>query len=174
MKQKPQAIALGVLLVILVLVWYSSWSSSPEFRTFFGRQREYQPMKLDNPTLRLDLLEQARAQDYTGTHRNIFSATPPPPPQPERPPQTEEQAKPPEPTGPPPLAVPYRFFGYATDPRNGARRAFFTAGDEIFIVAEGGVIQGRFRLLRIGNTAADVEEIASGRKATLPLEQPQG
>jgi len=34
------------------------------------------------------------------------------------------------------------------------------------------MLQNRFRLLRIGNATADFEEIQSGKRATLLLEQP--
>jgi hypothetical protein len=42
----------------------------------------------------------------------------------------------------------------------------------VFILSEGEVLQGKYRLLRIGNNTADFEEVQTGKRASLPLEQP--
>ena len=70
--------------------------------------------------------------------------------------------------------MPFKFYGYAADTRSGKRRAFFTNGDEVYIASEGDTILTRFRVLRIGNTTSDLEEISTGRRATLSLDQPPG
>ena len=77
----------------------------------------------------------------------------------------------------PPLTLPFKFYGLVTEPKSGKRRACFTNGDDVWIITEGETLLNRYRLLRIGNTAADFEEIATGKRATLPLEEqtaPQG
>jgi len=108
-------------------------------------------------------------------HRDIFSATIPPPPPPKLTKAQIEAAKiieanrPPPP--PPPLEVPATFFGYVTDARTGHKQAFFTDGDDVFIAGEGELLLGRFRVLKIGNDTADVEEVSSGRRATLQMQQ---
>jgi len=43
------------------------------------------------------------------------------------------------------------------------RLAFFLNGDDVIVVQEGSVFLSRFRLDKIGNDSADVEEISSGR-----------
>jgi hypothetical protein len=49
------------------------------------------------------------------------------------------------------------------------------SGEDVIVVAEGDTFLNRFRLVRIGNDSADVEEIATGRDANVALEQlPQG
>ena len=50
--------------------------------------------------------------------------------------------------------------------------AFFTSGDDVFVVAEGDKFLNAFRLIHIGNESADVEEISTGRHATLLLVEP--
>ena len=52
------------------------------------------------------------------------------------------------------------------------RLAFFLNGDDVIVVQEGSVFLSRFRLDKIGNDSADVEEISSGRHATVPMVQP--
>lgn len=169
MSRRNQIIVLGVLLVILAVILYHSWSGPSPLPAISAAEVKYQPLSVENPSLRLDLLEHIRKFEYSGRHRNIFSASLPPPPPPKVDPTKAAQATPP---GPPPLDVPVKFFGYAADPQTGYRRAFFTNGEDVFIVAEGETLLNRFRLLRIGNTTAEVEEIASGRRATLALEEP--
>jgi len=76
-----------------------------------------------------------------------------------------------EPLPPPPLVIPATFFGYVADARTGFRRAFFASGEDVFIIAEGETLMQRFRLLRITNRTAELEEIASGRRTTVTLEE---
>ena len=57
-------------------------------------------------------------------------------------------------------------------PASGKRLAFFLDGDDVLVVEEGSVFLNRFRLDKIGNDSADVEEISSGRHATVQMVQP--
>jgi hypothetical protein len=172
MNQKRQLIFLVILLAVLALAVFSSWDEGSPMVAVFSPQK-YQPLKVDDPQLRMDLLEKIRKQEYAGAQINIFTGRPiPPPVQPQK---AVEPPKPAEPAGPPPLQVPVKFFGFTTDPQSGKKRAFFTDGDDVFIMAEGELLQNKFRLLRIGATSAEMEEISSGRRATLQLEQlPEG
>jgi hypothetical protein len=78
------------------------------------------------------------------------------------------------PTGPPPLTVGAKYFGFVSDSKGSHRRAFFaTANNEdVFVAGEGDTLLGRFRVVRISSTAADIEEVSSGRRTTLILEEP--
>ncbi len=78
-----------------------------------------------------------------------------------------DAGKPPEPTptpgptGPPPEPqappVPLKFYGYVQG--QGGKRAFFRLGeDEIFMASEGQLVQGRYRIARIGLSSAAVED----------------
>lgn len=169
MTQKFQTYLLGTLLVLLVAVTLFNWNKSPELANIFGGSEKFEPLSVENPTLRMDKLERIRKLEYNGSRRSIFTAYVPPPPAPVIPrPDPTKIAPPPD----PPLTIPVKFFGYATDPNSGRKRAFFTNGEDVFILSEGEMLQNRFRLLRIGNATADFEEIMSGKRATLPLEQP--
>jgi hypothetical protein len=168
MSRRNQIIVLVVLLAILAIVLYRNWGGPTALPVASAGDVKYQPLAVENPSLRLDMLERIRKFEYTGRHRNIFSASLPPPPPPKVDPTKQAQSGPPAPA---PLEVPVKFFGYAADPQTGYRRAFFTNGEDVFIVAEGETLLSRFRLLHIGNSTADLEEIASGRRATLVLEE---
>jgi hypothetical protein len=73
---------------------------------------------------------------------------------------------------PPPVSVPATLFGFASMPRNGKRVAFFLEGEDVLVVNEGAVFLNRFRLDKIGNDSADVEEISSQRHVTVQMTAP--
>ncbi len=170
MSRRTQMIALVALLALLAVVVYYEFRSPEPVPGVAVASDKYSPMEIENPSLRLDKIESVRNFVYSGHHRNIFSATAPPPEPP------KDQVRKVEPPGPPPelpLVIPAKFFGYVADVRTGSRRAFFASsdGEDIFILAEGETLLSRFRLLRISNNTADVEEIGTGKRATLVLEE---
>jgi len=178
MKNRKQMIVLGVLFVLLGGVAYV------ERDVFFGIatdapvpesvDQHFAPLDVDNPALRMDILQRFLALEYKGVHRSIFSAVLPPPPAPPPSKQPVVAVAPAQPTGPPPLSVDAKYFGYVSDLGGSHRKAFFAANnnEDIFIAGEGDTLMGRFRVVQLTSTSADVEEVSSGRHATLALEQP--
>jgi hypothetical protein len=176
MKRRTQFIVLGVLIAVLIptaYFFYRSFSpqeATPPPATLDAR---FTPLNVDNPALRLDILKRFLALEYKGVHRSIFSATLPPPP---APPPSKQQVNvvPGPPPGPPPLTVDAKYFGYVSDFGGSHRRAFFstTNNEDVIIAGEGDTFLGRFRVVRLTNTTADVEEVSTGRLATLTLEEP--
>jgi hypothetical protein len=156
MSQKFQLYLFGALLVLLAGVTLSNWNQSPQLAGVFGGSDKFEPLSVENPSLRIDKLERIRKLEYSGSRRSIFIAHMPPPPLPPTPQPDPSKI---EPAPEPPLI-------------SGRKRAFFTNGEDVFILSEGEMLQNRFRLLRIGNATADFEEVLSGKRATLPLEQP--
>jgi hypothetical protein len=171
MTQRKQLYILGALvaLLLLLLIVFYGQSTSPLAATLGGDEK-FVAIDVKDPALKLERLERIRKLAYPGMKRNIFSAELPAPPAP----PVTARVEPPvvvDP-GPPPLELPFKFYGLTVDPRSGKRRAFFTTGEDVIIASEGDTLMTRFRLLRIGNTSADFEELGSGRHATLSLEQP--
>jgi hypothetical protein len=124
-----------------------------------------------DPTLRFDLLKSSEDQEYTGGKRNIFQ------------PQAEEIPKPivsavkkPEPQvftpppPPPPPPIPFKFYGFSNKPGEG-KRIFLSNGDDVFIGAEGEIINRRYRIVRITNSSVEIEDILNNNKQTIPLTQ---
>jgi hypothetical protein len=174
MSRQFKYTVLAILVAVLALVVYRNYIKAPENVAGLQSNEIYTPIGVENPAVRLDILEKTRASEYSGSHRDIFSQTLPPPEVPATKPGgpgKNAQPLPPADTGPPPLTLPLKFFGYASDPRTGRRRAFFTDGDDVFIAAEGETLLTRFRVLRIGNSSAEVEEISSKRRTTAILEE---
>ncbi len=169
---------LGVLAVVVAgaafYEWHGSEMGAPAVEPSAGAP--YTVLSVENPALRLDELDRVRKLEYTGIHRNIFSPTPPPPPVHQPTPDEirhQQQVAASQPPPPPPqVVVPATFFGYVTDARTGHKEAFFSDADDVYVAAEGETLLGRFRILKIGNDSVEVEEIASGRRTTLTMEEP--
>ena len=173
MSRRNELILLAVLLLVLVLsfFYFSRPSTLPNVSA--AVEDRFTPLNVDNPALRLDILKRFLALEYKGAHRSIFSATLPPPPPPP-PPPNQVVAQTTVLSGPPPLTVDAKYFGYVSDLGGNHRRAFFASSnnEDVFIAGEGDTLMGRFRVVRLTSTAADVEEVSSGRRATLVLEEP--
>ena len=172
MSRRNQIIVLGLLFAVLGYRLYVAYRPSENSGTVSNVNGQFAPVDVDNPALRMDILQRFLNLEYKGVHRNIFSATLPPRPQPPK--QTPVNVAPAAPTGPPPLTVDAKYFGYVSDAGGSHRRAFFAVNnsEDVFIASEGDTLMGRFRVVKLTNTTADVEEVSSGRRATLILEEP--
>jgi hypothetical protein len=174
MSKRNEVSLLVALLVVLGGVVYFFMGRNQVAATpgFVAADTKFRPLDVQEPQLRLDLLAKLQKLEYTGSHRNIFVAEPPPPPKA----QVEDAAAhfvgPHQPPPPPPIQVPGELFGYASEPTSGRRVAFFTEGDDVLVVAEGATFLGRFRLVHVTDNSADVEEISTGRHATVVMVQP--
>jgi hypothetical protein len=175
MSKRNQIYVLIGLLLIAAYAFYSERSESPGVGGVLASDTSFHPLNVDEPHLRLDLLDKIKKLDYSGSHRNIFIFGPPPPP-----PKTAQQIAeesyrkqgPNRPPPPPPVTVPGQLFGSAYMSKSGKRVAFFLQGDDVLVVEEGSVFMDRYRLDKINNDSADVEETSSGRHATVQMIQP--
>lgn len=178
-KTRYQAYVLGGLVAVLAFALYNMYSRNDAVTGGVEADQgtgAYEPLNEPDPSLRLDLLDQIQKEQYTGQHRNIFSAEPPPPP-PEVVAAQQKAAEaamgPQAPPPPPPLTVPATFYGIVTNPATGKKQACFSGNqDAIYIVPEGGTLLNQFRVTKIGNNTVEMQEISSGRSTTLTL--PQG
>jgi hypothetical protein len=172
MSRRYQTIALAVLLAILGVTLYFRFRPSDDNAKTSSATALFTPINVDNPALRLDVLQRFLNLQYKGGHRNIFVATLPPPPPPPTP-VTPVNAAPTVPAGPPPLNVEAKYFGFVSDSRGSYRRAFFATSnnEEVYVAGEGDTLLGRFRVVKLTATTADLEEVSSGRHATLTLEE---
>jgi hypothetical protein len=173
MSQRHKLIVLAIALVLLVVAYFANRSQVGGLPGVLANDTKFTPLSVQEPQLRLDELTKLQKREYSGTHRNIFTATPPPPPE-----SIAQQAKAPPPIVGPmpqpilPVQVPGEFFGYALIKNTGRRVAFFKLGEDVIIVPEGDTYLNRFRLVRIGNDSADVEQLSDGRHATVMMMQP--
>lgn len=173
-KKNTRAYVLGGLLVLLLLAYlYVRMPSSGPIGVVAADQK-FEPLDVQEPNLRLDLIEKIHKMKYEGAHRDIFTEAPPPTP------TTTQHANQPTrpvpgprlPPPPPPVQFPGQFFGTATMPESGKKLAFFQQGDDVVVAEEGGEVFNNFRLTHIGNDSVAVEEISSGRSTTVPIQAP--
>jgi hypothetical protein len=174
MSQKKQLVILAALAVLAGLVWYWFFfrDSTPVATSAVAVTENVQLLGVENPELHKDRLDRARKTEYKSNGRNIFSPIPPPPPPPKNPDPGPKTPPVPVTPDPPKVApLPVKFFGYGTVPTGTNRRAFFTDGEDVYIVSEGEVLLNRFRILKVNNTNLDYEEISSGLRGTANLEE---
>lgn len=134
-----------------------------------------QTSRQGNPVgdLKLESLER-RDEARSTPSRNVFrfeerrvAAPPPPRPLPRQP----VEQPPPAPTGPPPPPpIPLRYIGYLDQAGELPRVAVLSDGrGNVFNGKEGDVIEGRYRVLRIGNDSADLIYVDGRGRQTIRL-----
>jgi len=52
--------------------------------------------------------------------------------------------------------------------------AFFTDGEDVYVVGEGELLLNRFRVIRIGNSNLEYEEVSNGLRGIANLEEQGG
>lgn len=173
-RQKRIALLAGLFALLLYILYVSN--RSPQIAPVVSSANEnFRPIDVENPALRFDLLNRLKKLQYEGSHRNIFSNVAPPPVSAAPPPPSAVVPPPINPTvpsGPAPLVIPATFYGFVTDAKTGMRRAFFMEGENVYIISVGETLLGRFKLVQIGNSSVEMEEIGTGRRATLTMEEP--
>ncbi len=119
-----------------------------------------------DPTLRFDLLKSSEDVTYKGSGRDIFHSQPEPAPIPK--PATPD-VKPGPPAPPPPPPIDLKFYGFASR-KDGYKRIFLSKGEDIFIAKEGDIVDRRYKIVHIGQTSVDVEDVLTNNRQTLPLQ----
>lgn len=186
-ENRKQVIALAGLAVIAVAImgyefWPSSSTAAPTTgqttataakpgmrRSASGKMVPVGEPRLD-PTLDLRLLSQSEEIKYAGNGRNIFVVGSVPIEKPKAN-GTDKQAGlrlPPPIQPPPPITL--KFFGFANRPGE-TKKVFLSQGEDVFIAAEGDIVDRRYRVLHISPTAVDVEDVINNNRQSLPLTQ---
>jgi hypothetical protein len=146
-----------------------------------GGKKELSLKEID-PTIHLEKLDQFDPGTPLNA-RNMFSLEALPPPQvgkelpPKRPGNapgsgTESANLGPNNNRPPtplPVVINLKFFGLLSEPVQKHRQGFFADGDELYLASEGELVANRYRIVRIGDATAEVEEITSKTRRQLNL-----
>ncbi len=131
-----------------------------------------------DPTLDQAAMLRTESLVYSGSGRNIFSATytaplaaiptnvPPP-----RPSSRPTITLPSVPTGPPPPPpIPLKFFGTAQR-AHGVKQAFLLSGDDVYLASPGDIVARRFKVGAISSFGIQITDLTSNNTQTLPLLQ---
>jgi len=129
------------------------------------------PRSLD-PELRYDWLRASEDMKYSGEGRNIFSAQAPIPKPVENgttdAQKAAEEAGPPPPPPPPPINL--KFFGFASKPGE-PKKVFLSQGEDVFIAAEGEIVNRRYKVMRISPVSVEIEDEMNNHRQSIPLTQ---
>lgn len=123
-----------------------------------------------DPTLRFDLLKASEETEYAGKGRNIFQPFTPPPeiPDVETPPIVPEENNTAVNTPPPPPPIDLKFYGFASRPGE-PKKIFLAQGENIFIGGEGDIVNRRYRIVKIGATSVEIEDVLNNQRQSIPL-----
>ena len=138
------------------------------------------PLKDVDPTIHLERLTQFNPGTPLNA-RNMFSLDAPPAPQvatahPPRRPATSEpgsnHAANSDPAGrpqPPSVNINLKFIGFALNPVEKTRQGFFADEEEVYLACEGQLVANRYRVVRIGDASAEIEEVTSKTRRQISL-----
>lgn len=126
-----------------------------------------------DPTLRTDILAASQKIEYNGGSRNIFQMTQPDfkIPTPVVPPRPT-QPQPPVPYEAPKPQIPLKYYGFSNRPGEG-KKAFLQDGDNLFMAVEGDVVERRYKIMKITNSAVLVEDMLNNNQQRIDLTLPQ-
>jgi hypothetical protein len=129
-----------------------------------------------DPTLDESAMLRTESLVYSGTGRNIFSSISAPPPivipknVPSARPGAVNPGPPPPPPGPPPPPpITLKFFGTAVR-ANGVRQAFLLDGEAVYLASTGDIVARRYKIVSIGTTNIQVEDLVYSDTQLLPLQ----
>ena len=167
----------GFVAVIALAIW-SMWPSTPAPSattpvTPRGPQQQATAAPAV-PPVKLDRLSSERQQP-SNTTRNPFryqpKAAPPPPPTPKVAPPvpgTIEPAKPGPVAPPPPPPIPLKFIGIL-ERANGVQWAVLSDGKTVMHGREGDIVDGRYRIVKIGTESIELAHHDGRGKQTIRL-----
>jgi hypothetical protein len=183
--ENPKKVVIMVLLLLaaIFLLFRTLNTPDPQASTASGQpgprpsveqrraQRASNTQLLSNldPTLRFDLLRPSEETTYKGSGRNIFKPQADPPPVIPKPIVAPTgPIGPPKPPPPPPINL--KFFGFANKPGE-AKRIFLSQGDDVFVAGEGEIVNRRYRVVRIGPSWVEIEDVLTNHSENIPLTQ---
>lgn len=73
------------------------------------------------------------------------------------------------PLAPPPVVINLKFFGFKLDLSQKKRQGFFADGDEVYLAFEGELVANRYRVVHIGDSTAEIEEVNSKTRRQINL-----
>jgi len=187
LKKKKFIAALVMLAVGILLLYRSLQTAPPEVnatsaaptadpisKTPARGEHRYVAVLLKptlDPRLRLDLLAESEGVVYHGAGRNIFVDPQEDIPQPltsVRLPEEQPEAPPAPPPLPPPPPINLKAWGWANH-GGGDKTVFLAQGDNGFVAHEGDIVARRYKVVKIGPSSVEIEDLLSNNRQTIPV-----
>ena len=174
-ERRRLIVLLGVLAVTLVGAvaynfWPASGSAGPARAAARAAQQASSAPTLTAPDVHLQALRSGTPPPETPLARDLFRFKPkaaPPRVTQAAQPESVAAPPPPPPSGPPP--IPMRFIGLVEAPQQSQKIAILSDGRGIYQGREGDIIEGRYRILRIGVESVDMAYVDGGGRQTIRL-----
>jgi hypothetical protein len=176
-ERRRQIVLLGVLAVLLVVAVLRFWPSAavPGGVRSNARAgtRKAGPSAVTAPDVHLQALEAAKPQPVEEPQRDLFRFKPKAaPPRPAVRPDADVDPAPTAPAAPsaPTLApITMRFIGLVESSENAQKIAILSDGRGIYEGREGDIIEGRYRILRIGVESVEMAYLDGRGRQTIRL-----
>lgn len=174
-RTRKQLLVLAALVLAIALIVYAQSDYGPaespgQPSNSTGRGVSAERVEAPVVDLKLDRLT-AQREDPGEPERNPFRfrpAPPPPAPRVEARPEPPPVFVPPPAGPPPPPPIPLKYFGTAVV--QGTRIGYFSdARGHIIPGKEGDIIEGRYRVLRVGERSADLQYLDGRGRQTIGL-----
>ena len=180
-KRRRELVLASILLVVLAIAAWTmraagrpSSTSAPGGAAPAGSAQT--ATKGPGTGVNLEALEAERPEPEGETRNPFRFKTAPAVPRMPTPPQTSQQSSqqqsplvatgPPQP--PPPPRIPLKYIGDVADPRKpGAKIAVLSDGRNVYQGREGDIVEGRYRILRIGVESVDLAYIDGRGRQTI-------
>ena len=174
--ERRNQLVLGGVAVVLAVVAYRAWPrtalgpASSNERGGVTTARRTSETAGAAPLVHLPMLA-AKRPEPVAAERNPFRFKPPPSPPP---PRVEPPPAPVVPSGPPPppplAPIALKFIGIVEAPEQSAKKiAVLSDGRNVFHGREGDIIEGRFRILRIGAESIEMTYLDGRGRQTIRL-----
>ena len=75
----------------------------------------------------------------------------------------------PQPVRPPAIVINLKFYGTKTDLIQRSLQGFFAEGDDVYLASEGDLVANRYRVIRIGDSSAEIEDVSSKTRRQINL-----
>ena len=180
-RERVNQVVLGSLVVVLSAaaayrLWPGTAAHAPAaFNTRGAARTSGGGVQEPAPDVHLEALQRERPKPGD-VDRNLFrfkSKPPPPPSVPATPRPTEPASGPPVPLGPPPpptaSPIPFKFIGILEVPGQSRRVAILSDPRGVYHGREGDIIEGRYRILKIGTESIEMAEVDGRGRQTIRL-----
>lgn len=167
---------LGALVVTLIGAlaydfWPSAESAAPARAAARAGARSSAAPTVTAPDVHLQALRDGTPPPETPLTRDLFRFKPKAPPpraaQPAARPEAPSTPPPSVPSGPPP--IPMRFIGLVEAPQQAQKIAILSDGRGIYQGREGDIIEGRYRIVRIGVESVEMAYVDGRGQQTIRL-----